>query len=59
MPFNAFLLFYNYFLSEGWLDAGDLGCYRFLHEEVGLSWVGAEQKCQDLGGYLAEPFTQR
>jgi hypothetical protein len=40
-----------------WLNAGGLGCFKFLTSEVGLSWVEAKQKCEEIGGYLAEPIT--
>lgn len=43
----------------GWLDADLLGCYKFLDTAVNLSWVVAQQKCESIGGYLAEPLTAR
>jgi len=42
-----------------WLDADVLGCFKFLVTEVDLFWVEAQQKCEEIGGYLAEPRTLR
>jgi len=44
--------------SDGWIDAEHLGCFKFLHWAVSLSWVEAQAKCETEGGYLAEPKTQ-
>jgi len=43
----------------GWLDADQLGCFKFLETDVNLFWVEAQQKCESIGGYLAEPSTAR
>ncbi len=45
--------------SGEWVDAGELGCYRFLNDATDLSWVEAGQKCQEIGGYLVELLTPR
>jgi hypothetical protein len=45
--------------SVGWLDADVLGCFKLLDTAVNLSWVEAQQKCEKIGGYLAEPITAR
>ena len=45
--------------SGDWIDAADLGCYKFLDSAVNLIWVEAQQKCESIGGYLAEPTTGR
>jgi hypothetical protein len=42
-----------------WLNADGLGCYKFLTSDVDLSWIAAQQKCEEIGGYLAEPHTLR
>jgi hypothetical protein len=42
-----------------WLNADGLGCYKFLTSDVDLSWIVAQQKCEEIGGYLAEPRTLR
>jgi hypothetical protein len=36
-----------------------LGCFMFLEADTDLSWVEAQQKCESIGGYLAEPITAR
>jgi hypothetical protein len=46
-------------LKDGWLDADHLGCFKFLEASVNLFWVEAQQKCESIGGYLAEPSTTR
>ena len=46
-------------LSGDWIDADDLGCFKFLDSAVNLFWVEAQQKCESIGGYLAEPTTAR
>jgi hypothetical protein len=47
------------FLQDGWLDADQLGCFKFLESSVNLFWVEAQQKCESIGGYLAEPSNAR
>jgi hypothetical protein len=42
-------------MQDGWLDAYQLGCFKFLEASVNLFWVEAQQKCESIGGYLAEP----
>jgi hypothetical protein len=42
-----------------WLNADDLGCFLFLETAINLSWLEAQQKCEDMGGYLAELRTRR
>ena len=49
----------NVLPSGDWIDAADLGCYKFLDSAVNLIWVEAQQKCESIGGYLAEPTTGR
>jgi hypothetical protein len=44
---------------DGWIDAEHLGCFKFLHRAVNLSWAEAQGKCEVEGGYLAEPKTSR
>jgi hypothetical protein len=44
---------------DDWLDGADLGCFKFLETAINLNWLEAEQKCQEIGGYLAEPRTFR
>ena len=45
--------------SGGWIDAAELGCFKLLHQAVNHSWVEAQLKCEEEGGYLAEPKTAR
>ncbi len=49
----------NFAVLDGWIDAEHLGCFKFLHGAVNLSWVEAQGKCEVEGGYLAEPKTPR
>jgi hypothetical protein len=51
--------FYFYIILDGWLNADDIGCFKFLETGIGLTWVEGQQKCEDIGGYLAEPHTHR
>jgi hypothetical protein len=44
---------------DDWLDGADLGCFKFLETTINLDWLEAQQKCQEIGGYLAEPHTFR
>lgn len=53
------LLFLSIIFLGGWLDADELGCYKFLDASVNLSWVEAQQMCEAIGGYLAEPLNAR
>jgi len=39
----------------GWLNAHADGCFTFLGEHTGLSWIDADSACEQVGGYLAEP----
>jgi hypothetical protein len=32
------------FFQDGWLDADQLGCFKFLESSVNLFWVEAQQK---------------
>ncbi len=48
-----------YIFKDGWLDAEELGCFKFLETDTDLVWVEAQQKCESIGGYLAEPTTAR
>jgi len=41
------------------LNADGLGCYKFLYDKAGLMLFDAQYECELLGGYLAEPKTQR
>ncbi len=45
--------------KDGWLDADELGCFKFLEAATDLFWVEAQQKCESIGGYLAEPSNAR
>jgi hypothetical protein len=45
--------------SGGWINADQLGCYKLLHQAVNHSWVEAQLKCEEEGGYLAQPKTVR
>ena len=36
-----------------------LGCFQFLDRAVNLFWLEANLKCEEIGGYLAEPRTAR
>ena len=47
------------FFTDSWLDADDLGCFKFLEGAVNLSWVDAQLRCESMGGYLAETITTR
>jgi len=40
----------------GWIDTGD-NCYK-LENSLSLSWIKAQQHCQELGGHLAEPISE-
>jgi hypothetical protein len=53
------LIICHSFLQDGWLDADQLGCFKFLESSVNLFWVEAQQKCESIGGYLAEPSDAR
>ncbi len=44
---------------DDWLDGADLGCFKFLETAINLDWLEAQQKCEEIGGYLAEPRTFR
>jgi hypothetical protein len=55
LKIKCFFLFFFY-LTAGWLDADILGCFQFL-TDLNLVWLEAQQKCETLGGYLAEPKT--
>ncbi len=44
---------------DDWLDATDVGCFKFLETAINLNWLEAQQKCEEIGGYLAEPRTRR
>ena len=46
-------------VTGGWVNAEQLGCIKLLHQAVNLSWVEAQLKCEEEGGYLAEPKTAR
>jgi hypothetical protein len=50
---------YHLYVIDGWLDADMLGCFMFLEAATDLFWVEAQQKCESIGGYLAEPSTAR
>jgi len=40
-----------------WVDYGDMGCYKFIHESTSGSWLESVGLCEQIGGYLAEPKT--
>jgi hypothetical protein len=42
-----------------WLDADDIGCFKFLETAINLNWLEADQKCEEIGGYLAELRSSR
>jgi hypothetical protein len=46
-------------ILDDWLDATELGCFKFLETAINLNWLEAQQKCEQIGGYLAEPRTLR
>jgi hypothetical protein len=50
---------YLFMTLDDWLDGADLGCFKFLETVINLDWLEAQQKCQEIGGYLAEPRTFR
>ena len=45
-------------ISEDWINAGDLGCYKLLDAKVDHTWVQAQYDCEQIGGFLAEPSTK-
>jgi len=47
------------YCPDDWFDAKELGCYKFLKHKTNLTWVDAEEECENIGGYLAEPSTTR
>ena len=46
-------------LIGDWFDASNLGCYKYLGDKINLTWVEAQQACEQQGGYLAEPYTHQ
>jgi hypothetical protein len=47
----------GFFLFSGdWIDGTIFGCFKFL-TGLNLVWYEAQQKCEIIGGYLAEPKT--
>jgi len=44
---------------EGWMDAGELGCFYVSTELTVSSWYEANLLCEDLGGYLVEPMSEQ
>ena len=42
----------------GWVDGGHLGCFIFLPDQAGLSWLEGLEVCEAAGGWLAEPRSQ-
>jgi hypothetical protein len=50
---------YLFMTLDDWLDGADLGCFKFLETVINLDWLEAQQKCEEIGGYLAEPRTFR
>jgi len=46
------------YCPDDWFDAGSLGCYMLLESAVDLTWVQAQDQCEQIGGYLAEPKTE-
>jgi len=47
------------YCPDDWFDANDLGCFKFLESKLNLTWVEAQEECEQVGGYLAEPITTR
>jgi hypothetical protein len=47
------------FISEGWIGAEDIGCFKFLDYAVNIIWGVAHQQCEKIGGFLAEPRTSK
>jgi hypothetical protein len=41
------------------MGSESLGCFQFLDHAVNLPWLEANLKCEEIGGYLAEPRTAR
>merc|ERR1712215_4469 len=41
----------------GWVDGGHMGCFKFLTDDVKLSWVEAGVACESQDSFLAEPVT--
>merc|ERR1711962_714908 len=41
----------------GWVDGGHMGCFKFLTDDVKLSWVEAMVACENLDSFLTEPIT--
>jgi len=46
------------FCPDDWFDGGDLGCYKLLESAVNLTWVEAQEECEQIGGFLAEPKSE-
>merc|ERR1712055_984471 len=44
---------------EGWMDAGEMGCFYVSTELTVSSWYEANLLCEDLGGYLVEPMSEQ
>ena len=42
----------------GWVDGGHLGCFLFLSDYAGVSWLEGLEVCEAAGGWLAEPRTE-
>jgi len=43
---------------SGWVDAHTEGCFAFL-TETNVTWMNAMRACEKMGGYLAQPQTQK
>merc|ERR1712126_640174 len=43
---------------SGWVDAHAEGCFAFLRE-TNVTWINAMRACEKIGGYLAQPQTQK
>merc|ERR1719334_3059847 len=42
---------------DNWVNGQHLGCFTFLPEQANLTWFEAQNICEQLDGYLAEPKT--
>jgi hypothetical protein len=44
-------------ILAGWIDGQQLGCFKLLPSAANVSWTEAQFRCEEEGGYLAEPKT--
>ena len=43
------LMLQQHSLLDDWFDAGSLGCYMLLESAVDLTWVQAQDQCEQVG----------